>query len=53
MIEFFSDYGLFLAKTLTLVLAFLFVVMMLVANAGRHKGEGKPRGHVSVVKLNE
>lgn len=53
MIEFLTDYGLFLAKTLTLVLAFLFVVMMLVANAGRQKGEGKPRGHVSVVKLNE
>ena len=53
MIEFLTEYGLFLAKTLTLVLAFLFVVMMLVANAGRQKGEGKPRGHVSVVKLNE
>ena len=53
MIEFLVEYGLFLAKTLTLVLAFLFVVVMLVANAGRHKSEGKPRGHVSVMKLND
>lgn len=53
MIEFLVEYGLFLAKTLTLVLAFLFVVLMLLANAGRHKNEGKPKGHVSVIKLND
>jgi len=52
MIEFFTEYGLFLAKTLTLVLAFLFVVMMLAANATRNKSEGKPKGHVTVCKLN-
>lgn len=53
MIDFFTEYGLFLAKTLTLVLAFLFVVMMLAANATRNKSEGKPKGHVTVCKLND
>jgi serine protease SohB len=52
-LQFLTEYGLFLAKTLTLVVALLFVVMMLLTNAGRHKSEGKPKGHLNVVKLND
>ncbi len=51
--EFLTDYGLFLAKTLTLVLAILFVFIVLIANASRHKSEGKHKGHITVTKLND
>lgn len=51
--EFLSEYGLFLAKTVTLVLALLFVIMIVVANASRQKPEAKPKGHITVLKLNE
>jgi serine protease SohB len=51
-LEFLSDYGLFLAKTLTLVIAVL-VVLALVLNASRHKAEGKEKGIIHVLKLNE
>jgi serine protease SohB len=52
-LQFLTEYGLFLAKTLTLVLALLFTVLILVANASRQKGEGKPKGHLMVHKLND
>jgi len=52
-LEFLSEYGLFLAKTLTIVLAILFVAVMLVANASRHRGDAKPKGHLNVTKLND
>jgi len=52
-LEFLTDYGLFLAKTLTLVLAILFVFIVLIANASRHKSEGKHKGHITVTKLND
>ena len=51
--EFLTEYGLFLAKTLTLVLAVVFVLSMIVANASRHKGEGKHRGELHITKINE
>ncbi len=51
--EFLSDYGLFLAKTITLVVALLFLFMIVLANATRQKPEGKPKGHVTVFKLND
>ena len=51
--EFLTDYGLFLAKTLTLVLAILFVFIVLIANASRHKSEGKHKGHITVTKLTD
>lgn len=51
--EFLTEYGLFLAKTVTLVVAFLFIVMMILANAGRQRPEGKPKGHVTVISLND
>ncbi|HTR00707.1 MAG TPA: protease SohB [Candidatus Acidoferrum sp.] len=51
--QFLTDYGLFLAKTITLVLAFLFVVLMILANSGRQRQDGKPKGHISAIKLND
>lgn len=49
--EFLSNYGLFLAKALTIVFAVLFVVIGIVAATSRSKKE-QP-GHISVTKLND
>lgn len=51
MAEFFSEYGLFLAKTVTLVLALLFVMAAGVSNAMKAKRED--RGHLVVTNLND
>ncbi len=51
--EFLADYGLFLAKTLTLVVALVFVVVVIAANAARKGGEAKPKGHLTIENLNE
>lgn len=51
--EFLSAYGLFLAKTLTLVVAIAFLFVVILANAARHRNEGKDKGHIQVTKLNE
>ena len=50
--EFLTEYGLFLAKTVTLVLALVFVIAI-VANASRHKVEGKHKGEIHVTKIND
>jgi serine protease SohB len=50
-LEFLSDYGLFLAKTVTLVVAILAVVGFIVASAQR--GSGRKKGHIVVTRLNE
>jgi serine protease SohB len=52
-LEFLTEYGLFLAKTLTLVLALIFVLTVIVANASRHRGEGKHKGEIHVTKVND
>ncbi len=52
MIEFLSEYGLFLAKAITVVLAILIAVGGTVALAARGKKDGK-EGHVEVTCLNE
>jgi serine protease SohB len=52
-LEFLTEYGLFLAKTLTLVLAVVFILSLIVANASRHKGEGKHKGEIHVTKIND
>jgi serine protease SohB len=52
-LEFLTEYGLFLAKTITLVVALLFIFMIVLANATRQKPEGKPKGHITVFKLND
>lgn len=48
--EFISDYGLFLAKAITVVVAILIIVSALVS-AGQ-KG-GSPRGHIEVTRIND
>jgi serine protease SohB len=50
-LEFLSEYGLFLAKTITIVAAILIVMAAAVANAMRQKKEGK--GNIVVTHLNE
>lgn len=49
--EFLLEYGLFLAKVVTFVLAFMVVVGFLVASAQREKN--KDKGRIHVVRLNE
>ena len=51
--EFFADYGLFLAKTVTLVVALVFVVVVIAANAARKGTEAKPKGHLTIENINE
>lgn len=49
--EFLIEYGLFLAKTLTFVVAVFVIVSLIVSVGGRNKKSDK--GHVEVTKLNE
>ncbi|WP_331346773.1 protease SohB [Cellvibrio sp. UBA7661] len=49
--EFLSEYGLFLAKTLTFVIAVFVIVSLAVSMGGRTKKSDK--GHIEVTKLNE
>lgn len=49
--EFLSEYGMFLAKTLTIVLGILVVVVGIIASATRQKEQEK--GHIEVSKLND
>lgn len=49
--EFLSNYGLFLAKSVTVVVAILFVVIGIVAASSRAKKE--PAGHIVVSRLND
>lgn len=49
--EFISEYGLFLAKTITVVAAILIVMAAAVANAMKQKKEGK--GAITVTHLNK
>lgn len=49
--EFLAEYGMFLAKVVTFVLAIIIVLAFAVANA--HRGGSKDKGKVNVAKLNE
>lgn len=49
--EFLAEYGLFLAKTVTIVLAILIIMAAAVANAMRQKKEDK--GNITVTHLNK
>lgn len=51
MIEFFTNYGLFLAKTVTIVVAMLFFVSVFFSLA--YKAKGMRREQVQVVSLND
>jgi serine protease SohB len=50
-LEFLSNYGLFLAKSITVVVAILFVVIGVVAANSREKKH--TTGHISVTRLND
>ncbi len=52
MVEFFSEYGLFLAKSITIVVAILFVVGSVFSLSHRNRGESE-QGHIEVKSLNE
>lgn len=49
--EFLTEYGLFLAKTITFVVAIVVVIGLAVSLGGRHKKSDK--GQIEVTKLNE
>lgn len=51
--EFLSDYGLFLAKTVTLALAVLFVVLLIISIAARNRGHARDKGSLHVLNLND
>ncbi len=51
MAEFFLEYGLFLAKTVTLVVAFIAIVLVIVAVASRKQPHGKDS--IEIKKLNQ
>lgn len=51
MAEFFFEYGLFLAKTVTLVAAFIAIVLVTVMVAGRRQPQG--RENIQIKKLNQ
>jgi serine protease SohB len=50
-LEFLTEYGLFLAKTLTFVVAIFVIVSLVASLGGRSKKSDK--GHIEVTKLNE
>lgn len=52
MIEFLTQYGLFLAKTATLVVAILLVVVLIVSLASRRR-QHQTEGHIEVKCLND
>ncbi len=49
--EFLADYGLFLAKTITFVVAFAVIVLIAVAASSRN--QNKEKGQIEVKKLND
>lgn len=49
--EFLTNYGLFLAKTITFLIAVFIVVSLIVSAGGR--GKKSEKGHIQVSKLNE
>ncbi len=52
MIAFITEYGLFLAKTATVLVAILIVIGAIVAASGRERKDGK-KGHIKTEHLNE
>ncbi|GGY82151.1 protease SohB [Marinobacter zhanjiangensis] len=51
--EFLSDYGLFLAKVVTFVVAAVVVIVMIASAVQRSRGEGDDEGELTVRRLNE
>ena len=51
--DFLAQYGLFLAKAVTVVIAVVFCAIGIVAAAGRARSGGGEEGHIEVRKLND
>ena len=51
--EFLSEYGLFLAKSVTVVIAIVFILGAIFAQAAKNKQGGLLHGHIEVQKINE
>jgi serine protease SohB len=52
-VTFLAEYGLFLAKTLTLAIAIIVVIVLIISLAARNKGDGRDRGTINVLNLND
>ncbi|OPX55399.1 serine protease SohB [Oceanospirillum multiglobuliferum] len=52
MYEFFSDYGLFLAKTITLAIIFVGAIVMIIISASQNKRRAG-EGDIEIIHLNE
>lgn len=50
--EFFAEYGLFLAKTVTAIIA-IGLVISLIANASQKGRQSSEKGHIEITKLNQ
>ena len=53
MIAFLSEYGMFLAKVVTLVVALLFIIGGIAASASRGRGKADQEGDLRVRHLND
>ena len=51
-LEFFANYGLFLAKTITALIA-IGLLLSLIANAKQKMRDTSERGHIEITKLNQ
>jgi serine protease SohB len=51
-LEFFAEYGLFLAKAVTAVIA-IGLVVSLIANASQKNRQSNDKGHIEITKLNQ
>ncbi|MGH8465199.1 MAG: protease SohB, partial [Pseudomonas sp.] len=51
--EYLIDYALFLAKTATLVIAFILVVGVIVSASSRRRGLNVNRGSIHVTRIND
>ena len=49
--EFLSQYGLFLAQAVTIVISVGLIILLIAAASSRHRGESS--GHIEVHKLND
>jgi serine protease SohB len=52
-LDFLSEYGLFLAKTLTLAIVLVLCIVLVGANAARQRHDGRSKGNIVVRKLND
>ena len=51
--EFLTEYGLFFAKVITIVIAIIVVLVAITAQAVKSKGDGPIFGHIDVQNINK